>query len=123
VSDLACDFLSNNRAQGHWAEIEEQTMTIAERTGTAKRDRGLLRVDVNECKGCGLCIEACPPKAIHMSEGLNHYGYRTAKYNCTGCSGCGICFMACPEPGAITVLRLRRGVAVQQEEALACASN
>jgi Pyruvate/2-oxoacid:ferredoxin oxidoreductase delta subunit len=98
-------------------------MAVAEMTGTMKRDRGLLRVDVNECKGCGLCTEACPPKAIHLSEGLNHYGYRTATYKGTGCTGCGICFMACPEPGAITVLRLRHGVAVQREEAMACASN
>ena len=97
-------------------------MTVAEGTGIGKRDRGLLRVDVNECKGCGLCIEACPPKVIHLSEQLNHYGYRTATYKGTGCTGCGICFMACPEPGAITVLRLRRSVAIQHEEALACAS-
>jgi 2-oxoglutarate ferredoxin oxidoreductase subunit delta len=98
-------------------------MIVAGKTGTGRRDRGLVRVDVNECKGCGLCVEACPPKAIHLSEQLNHYGYHTATYNGSGCSGCGICFMACPEPGAITVLRLRRGVAMQQEEALACAGN
>jgi 2-oxoglutarate ferredoxin oxidoreductase subunit delta len=96
-----------------------------------KRDRGLLRVDANECKGCGLCIEACPPpKAIHLSEHLNHYGYRTATYLGTRCTGCGICFMACPEPGAITVLRLihRRPIAEcsmheEREETLACANN
>ena len=35
---------------------EEHGMMNAE-----KRDRGLLRVDVDECKGCGLCVEACPP--------------------------------------------------------------
>ena len=70
-----------------------------------KKDRGLLRIDVEECKGCGLCIEACPPKVIGMSEHLNHYGYRTAVYAGAGCTGCGICFMACPEPGAITVMR------------------
>ena len=57
----------------------------AEVSGT-KRDRGLLRVDANECKGCGLCIEACPPKAIHLSDGLNHYGYRTATYNARVCT-------------------------------------
>jgi NAD-dependent dihydropyrimidine dehydrogenase PreA subunit len=74
-------------------------------TDVGKRDRGLLRIDVDECKGCGLCIEACPPKVIAMSEHLNHYGYRTAMYAGAGCTGCGICFMACPEPGAITVLR------------------
>lgn len=73
-------------------------------------DRGQLRVDEEECKGCGLCIEACPRKAIAMSERLNRYGYRTAMYSGAGCTGCGICFMACPEPGAITVYRrLERG--------------
>jgi NAD-dependent dihydropyrimidine dehydrogenase PreA subunit len=71
-----------------------------------KPDRGQLRIDEEECKGCGLCIEACPPKVISLSERLNHYGYRTAVYSGNGCTACGICFMACPEPGAITVLRL-----------------
>jgi NAD-dependent dihydropyrimidine dehydrogenase PreA subunit len=75
-----------------------------------KQDRGLIRVDANECKGCGLCIAACPPKAITLSEQLNHYGYRTATYMGSGCTGCGICFLVCPEPGAITVLRLAEGV-------------
>jgi Fe-S-cluster-containing hydrogenase component 2 len=70
-----------------------------------KQDRGLLRINGEECKGCGLCIEACPPKVISMSERMNHYGYHTAVYAGSGCTGCGMCFMACPEPGAITVLR------------------
>ena len=74
-------------------------------TDVSKRERGLLRIDVDECKGCGLCVEACPPKVIGMSERLNHYGYRTAVYAGAGCTGCGICFMACPEPGAIRVMR------------------
>ena len=81
-------------------------------TEIKKRDRGWLRVDVEECKGCGLCVEACPPKVIHMSDGLNHYGYRTAEYAGAGCTGCGICFMACPEPGAITVFHAVMSVAL-----------
>lgn len=95
-----------------------------------KRDRGVLRIDGNECKGCGLCIEACPPEVISMSEMLNHYGYKTAVYAGTGCTGCGICFMICPEPGAITVYRLvnerdvkTRPVKVLVEGATGCASN
>ncbi|MGD0891633.1 MAG: 4Fe-4S dicluster domain-containing protein [Terracidiphilus sp.] len=72
---------------------------------TSKFDRGQLRVDEDECKGCGLCVEACPPKVIRLNDHLNHSGYRTAMYLGAGCTGCGICFMACPEPGAITVLR------------------
>src|ERR1700690_3989595 len=77
-----------------------------------KRDRGLLRVDAEECKGCGLCVEACPPKVIGLSERMNHYGYRTATYAGAGCPRCGICFMVGPEPGAITVLRAASRLAV-----------
>ena len=86
-----------------------------------KRDQGLIRVDGSECKGCGLCVEACPPKAIAISEQLNHYGYRTATYAGSGCTGCGICFLVCPEPGAITVLRLKVAGAngTVREEAMA----
>ena len=62
-------------------------------TNTEKKDRGLLKIDGEECKGCGLCVEACPPKAIAMNERLNHYGYRTAVYAGSGCTGCGICYM------------------------------
>ncbi len=75
-------------------------------TESGKRDRGKLQIDTDECKGCGLCIEACPPKVIHLTDHLNPYGYRTAAYAGAGCTGCGICFWVCPEPGAITVLRL-----------------
>ena len=98
-------------------------------TENTKQDRGMLKIDEAECKGCGLCIEACPPKVIAMSERLNHYGYRTAVYAGSGCTGCGICFMVCPEPGAITVLRLaspvadRASAAKTVEGAIACASN
>jgi 2-oxoglutarate ferredoxin oxidoreductase subunit delta len=101
-------------------------------TAPEKQDRGLLRVDEAECKGCGLCIEACPPKVIGLSEGLNHYGYRTAVYAGSGCTGCGICFLTCPEPGALTVYRatLKRPVAAVAPQSgqlarggMACASN
>ncbi len=95
-----------------------------------KQDRGKIRVDINECKGCGLCIEACPPKVIAMSEHLNHYGYRTATYMGSGCTGCAICFLACPEPGAIAVLRLANATlnrvetaGIGSQEAKACPGN
>jgi NAD-dependent dihydropyrimidine dehydrogenase PreA subunit len=73
---------------------------------SGKPDRGILEVDLNECKGCGLCIDACPTHVISMSQHLNHYGYQTATYAGSGCTACGICFMVCPEPGALTVYRL-----------------
>jgi 2-oxoglutarate ferredoxin oxidoreductase subunit delta len=92
-------------------------------TETGKRDRGLLRVDTDECKGCGLCIEACPPKVIRLTDGLNPYGYRTAKYAGAGCTGCGVCFLVCPEPGAITVLRRTAATPAAGKGAMECAGN
>ncbi len=73
-------------------------------SNSEKGDPGRVEISISECKGCGLCIEACPPKVLRMSGTLNHYGYHTAEYLGERCSGCGICFFVCPEPGAITVL-------------------
>ena len=68
--------------------------------------RGLVKVNGEECKGCGLCVESCPPKCLELEHDLNHYGVHAAHYAGDGCTGCGICFYCCPEPGAISVFRL-----------------
>ena len=57
-----------------------------------KKDRGWIEVHKEECKGCGLCIEAA-------------HGYHFGEYQGHGCTGCGVCFYACPEPGAIAVFK------------------
>ena len=59
----------------------------------------------DECKGCGLCIEACPTDVLFEQPHLNRMGYHPAGYKGEGCTGCGVCFYACPEPGAITVYK------------------
>jgi Pyruvate/2-oxoacid:ferredoxin oxidoreductase delta subunit len=68
--------------------------------------RGNITIDVEECKGCGLCVESCPPKCLDLAPELSHYGVHPARYSGHDCTGCGICFYCCPEPGAITVYRL-----------------
>ena len=72
----------------------------------ATSPRGKVTIDTEECKGCGVCVDACPPKCLLLLPELNAYGVHPA--HCTGenCSGCGICFYVCPEPGAITVYRM-----------------
>jgi NAD-dependent dihydropyrimidine dehydrogenase PreA subunit len=72
----------------------------------AKVDRGRIDIHEDECKGCGLCVLACPPEVITLGDRLNSRGYHPARYLGSGCTGCGICFYACPEPGAITVYTL-----------------
>jgi 2-oxoglutarate ferredoxin oxidoreductase subunit delta len=71
----------------------------------APRGCGMVELNSEECKGCGLCVEACPPKVLLLADHLNRYGYHPATYAGVGCTGCGICFFVCPEPGAIMVLR------------------
>jgi ferredoxin len=72
----------------------------------AKVDRGRIEIREDECKGCGLCVLACPPEVITLTERLNARGYHPASFLGSGCTGCGICFYACPEPGVITVYTL-----------------
>lgn len=62
-------------------------------------------IHVDECKGCGRCIVACPKKCLALSQGLNRAGLRYAEYSGQGCIGCGICFYACPEPYALDVVK------------------
>lgn len=69
-------------------------------------DRGLIEIDEEACKGCGLCVPACPPAVMVLTTRLNSRGYHPVAYLGSGCTGCGICYYACPEPGAITVFVL-----------------
>ena len=71
----------------------------------AAEARGKVVIREEECKGCGLCVESCPPKCLELLPGLNAYGVHPARYTGEGCTGCGICFYCCPEPGALTVYR------------------
>jgi MinD superfamily P-loop ATPase len=67
--------------------------------------RGMVVIHSEECKACGLCLEACPPRCLVLEDDLSAYGVHPARYTGEGCTGCGICFYCCPEPGAITVYR------------------
>jgi 2-oxoglutarate ferredoxin oxidoreductase subunit delta len=73
----------------------------------AGQPRGKVTINIEECKGCGLCVDSCPPKCLELALELSAYGVHPARYTGADCTGCGICFYCCPEPGAITVYRLR----------------
>jgi NAD-dependent dihydropyrimidine dehydrogenase PreA subunit len=67
--------------------------------------RGRVEITADLCKGCLLCLEACPPEVLLSTTSLNRLGYHPVTYIGEGCTGCGICFYVCPEPGALRVLK------------------
>jgi len=50
------------------------------------------------CKGCGLCMSACPQKIICLSERINSQGYHPARLTeQSRCTGCASCALMCPD--------------------------
>lgn len=59
--------------------------------------------DVNRCKGCGLCVLACPKKLISLSQEINAKGYNPAMMtDQNACIACAFCATMCPD-AVITV--------------------
>lgn len=58
--------------------------------------RGTVVIDAARCKGCELCIPACPPRVLRMSARRNASGYLLPEL-LEGCTGCGACLLVCPD--------------------------
>ena len=65
-----------------------------------------VTIEFNVCKGCGLCVGACPKKIIALSTTvLNAKGHSPAEViDPSACIGCAFCATMCPDC-AITVER------------------
>jgi 2-oxoglutarate ferredoxin oxidoreductase subunit delta len=60
--------------------------------------RGTVVIDTQTCKGCELCIPACPPDVLVMSDAheVNDKGFRYPRL-LPGCTGCMACLQICPD--------------------------
>jgi 2-oxoglutarate ferredoxin oxidoreductase subunit delta len=69
--------------------------------------RGAVIVDTERCKGCDLCVVACPTDVLSMSKEANTKGYNFSHMaNFEACTGCSTCANVCPD-ACITVYRVK----------------
>ena len=60
------------------------------------KSKGTVNIAVETCKGCELCIPACPPDVLVMSTAVNRLGYHYPEL-LDGCTGCAACLLICPD--------------------------
>ena len=64
---------------------------------------GAVDIDTNRCKGCDLCVVACPKDVLQLKDKeVNdrgyHYAYAARPDDCIGCMACSaVCPDACIE--------------------------
>ena len=55
-------------------------------------------IDEEICKGCGLCVDICPRKAMGLADHINSRGFHPAVLrNPENCTGCTQCALMCPD--------------------------
>ena len=69
--------------------------------------KGAVTVEKERCKGCDLCVVACPTDVLSLQpkEGNDrgyHYAFMAEPDKCIGC---GSCALVCPD-GCIEVYRV-----------------
>jgi 2-oxoglutarate ferredoxin oxidoreductase subunit delta len=66
---------------------------------TERVNMGKVVINIEYCKGCGLCTTACAKKLLKMGKEFNKSGYYTVEYyeEEGKCSGCALCAEMCPD--------------------------
>ena len=65
----------------------------------------MIKFRRERCKGCGMCVSACPKGLLAVSSKINRAGYPVAHINdMKACTGCALCAEMCPDV-VITVFK------------------
>ena len=72
--------------------------------GSCMSKKGKIVIDRELCKGCYLCIKACPVHVIEKDSDLNSSGSYAARpiqassaRESAACIACGNCYEVCPD--------------------------
>lgn len=69
--------------------------------------KGAVVVNKERCKGCSLCVVACPSDVLELAKEVNSKGYNYAYMkNPDECIGCANCGYVCPD-GCITIYKVK----------------
>ena len=68
-----------------------------------------LVIAADRCKGCELCVAACPKAVLALDQGrVNALGYHPIRLtDRSGCTSCALCARVCPDT-VFTVWAARR---------------
>jgi 2-oxoglutarate ferredoxin oxidoreductase subunit delta len=58
---------------------------------------GTVVLKIDSCKGCELCITACPQDTLALSRKINVRGYHYPEMIQDNCTGCINCALVCPD--------------------------
>jgi len=83
-------------------KTEKNTEKNTEKTATSR-----LTFNIERCKACGLCVEACPRKLLELdTASMNSKGLHPARItDQSRCIACALCAMMCPDT-VITVEKI-----------------
>ncbi len=63
-----------------------------------QKNKGVVFVERERCKGCAFCVEFCPYDALALEDGYNAKGYHPPKLvKPESCNGCDLCGLYCPD--------------------------
>ena len=71
--------------------------------------KGMVVIDEDRCKGCGVCVPVCPRGILELAQGrFNAKGYPPISVtDMERCTGCNLCALVCPDV-VFTVYRRKR---------------
>ncbi len=57
-----------------------------------------VEINVNQCKGCEICVQVCKKECLEITDKYNNSGYfYPVVASDEECTGCGACVKLCPD--------------------------